>query len=218
MHLLAVIEGGGTVGANTILIVHCEGGQCMEDYAYSDPPIDLASLLVSVRGDGTKQLLIVEPLVASDSGLRAVAAYELYELGPKGFERATERYRDQYMKTVRPLLEGQQAEAARERTDDHEVSDKSLVAALRDGREFRRAAADYALALFNDRMGLTTHSLVEHALNWSRADVRDVQALAVSAVQHIPNSKVRQQLIERLKKSDNVKHLLDGVDDIEAVK
>jgi hypothetical protein len=218
MHLVAVIQSGGTIGANTVVVAHCDAVQCVEDYIESTPPIDLASLLVSVRDDGTKQLLIVEPLVALDSGVRAVGAYDLYELGPKGLERATEKYRDEYVKTVRPLLEAQQAEAAGERTDERKVSDKRLMAALRDGREFRRAAADYALALFNDRMGLTTHSLVEHAVKWSRSDVRDVQALAVSALRHVPNSNVRQQLLEELKKSDKVKHLLDGVDSIKAAK
>lgn len=209
MHLVAVIQSGGTIGANTILIAHCKAARCVEDYIESGPPIDLTMLLVSARQDGVKQMLTEEWGNASNSAARVVFGYDLYELGPKGPEKVTQKYVDWYMKTVRQRLEAQKAETMAEQADEGEASDERLAAIRRESREFRRAAAEYALARFNDSIGATKESLIQHAVKWSRSEFGDVQELAVLAVRCTSKSELQQQILEQLRKSDKVKHLLN---------
>jgi hypothetical protein len=76
-------------------------------------------------------------------------------------------------------------------------------------REILGAEADYALAQFNDKIGITTNSLLEHARRWSQSDVEQVQELAALAVRFAPDSNLRQELLQELKKSKTAKYMLE---------
>jgi hypothetical protein len=200
MHLVAVIQGGGTIGANLILIAHCDLRQCTDDSLGSLPPIELSDLLVSVREDGVKQVLTTrERLLGPDS---ALGVYELFELGPNGPEDVTKKYGA----WMRKWLNTKKTEAVR-------------AAANKAEREYFRAVGDYVLAELDLRVEGSADALLKLAVQWSRSASQEIQELAVSAVEEAPESELREQLREQLRRSvkDN-KHLLDRLNMTREIK
>lgn len=198
MHLVAVAQGGGTIGANLILIAHCDGAKCVEDTLGASPPIDLATVLVSVPNGGVKQLLTSTRLGGVQGLMSAIVICELYELGPKGPENTTKRHRD----WVRARMARMNEEAI------GKAESESY-------REILREGADYAIAEFDDKTGITTNSLLKRAVKWSESDHEEVQELAVWAIRNSPSGKLRQQVVEELKKSIKRKELLEDLNRVE---
>lgn len=199
VHLVAVIQGGGTIGANLILIAHCDLRQCTDDYLISMPPIELSDLLVSVRGDAVKQVLTTRnPLVGPGT---ALGIYELYELGANGPEDVTKKHGT----WMRKWLSAKTAEAIRGAESEAD-------------REYCRAAGDYALAELEFRLTGSADALLNYAAEWSRSGSKGIQSLAVSAVGDAPESERREQLREQLRQSLKDRVLLQQLDAERVIK
>lgn len=170
-----------------LIITHCDAAQCSLDSISSQPPLELGDLLASIRQDGVKDITIFKQLVGGPVG-----TYEVYELGATGLEKTTPKH----AVWVQSRLEKQKSEVLLRATTDLE-------------REIWSAASEYAIALFNDKIGATRNSLLKHALKWSRSDNQALQYLAVLALRQGAGGPLRNQVLQELRKSGKAKLMLD---------
>ena len=182
IHLLAAVQGGGTIGVNLVFIAHCDGRRCSQNFVSTDPPVDLAQLLVSVRNDGVHQLLTQHGL-APNAGLHRLGFWQLYELGANGPENVTRKYQDWLRARLLRLTAVELAK---------------VVGPTQ--RQISRAQADFALAYFSDKVGMTREALLKYSNKWSHSDLKEVQELAAWARELGPEIRLGQEALEFLDK------------------
>lgn len=182
IHLLAAVQGGGTIGVNLIFVAHCDGRRCSQDFVSADPPIELDRLLVSARTDGVHQLLTTHGW-SFDTGLHTLGSWQMYEQGASRVENVTSKYQDWLYARLQRL------------------ANKSLAKAVGPTqRQISRAQADFALAQFSDKMGMTREALLKFSNKWSHSDLKEVQKLAALAREWGPDIRLGQQSLEFLDK------------------
>ena len=67
-------------------------------------------------------------------------------------------------------------------------------------RRISRAQADFALAHFSDKMGITREALLNYSDKWSHTDLKEVQKLAALAREWGPEIRLGQEALEFLDK------------------
>jgi hypothetical protein len=178
IHLLAAVQGGGTIGVNLIFVAHCDGHRCSQDFVSADPPIELDRLLVSARNDGVHQLLTTHGW-SFDTGLHTLGSWQMYEQGASRLENVTSKYQDWLYARLQRL------------------ANKALAKAVGPTqRQMLRAQADFALAQFTDKMGMTREALLKYSEKWSHSDLNEVKKLAALAREWSPDIRLGQEALE----------------------
>ena len=185
VHMLAMIDGGGTIGSIDRAVIHCTESRCTLDGARSEPTENLSDNIISLSDNGVSQLRIIN--VGRSREL------EIVEMGDKGLVRASEKYPEYYRRDVIPNLEAaivhyMKAIPTRSDPAHQEEIDNWL------------AATHYSLHRAKLNAGLSDDAFWYLAARWAQSGKRDMEQLAIEALRTEPRAKLAKPVWEAINK------------------